>query len=159
MNIKYIEMDDFINYKKPSMFISTYKCDWKCCREGGFDISVCQNSPLCKYNTIKIENCKIISMYESSILSSSVVIGGLEPIDDFDDVLSFIDDFRKNHNDDIVIYTGYYENEIKEKIEILKKYTNIIIKFGRYKPNSNKRYDNILGVTLASDNQYAIKIS
>lgn len=152
-------MDDFINYKKPSMFISTSKCDWKCCREGGFDISVCQNSPLCKYNTIKIENCKIISMYESSILSSSVVIGGLEPIDDFDDVLSFIEDFRKNHNDDIVIYTGYYENEIKEKIEILKKYKNIIIKFGRYKPNSNKRYDDILGVTLASDNQYAIKIS
>jgi len=32
---------------------------------------------------------------------------------------------------------------------------NIIVKFGRYRPNQEKHYDKILGVFLASDNQYA----
>ena len=38
-------------------------------------------------------------------------------------------------------------------------FKNIIIKFGRYIPNRNNKYDEILGVTLASDNQFAEKIS
>ena len=61
--------------------------------------------------------------------------------------------------DDIVIYTGYYKNEILEEVNILSQYPNIIIKFGRYIPNSTPIHDRILGVTLASNNQYAIKIS
>ena len=35
----------------------------------------------------------------------------------------------------------------------------IIIKYGRFIPNQQKHYDEILGVYLASDNQYAEKIS
>ena len=42
---------------------------------------------------------------------------------------------------------------------ILKKYSNIIIKFGRFIPNQKPHYDPVLGVELASDNQYGEKIS
>jgi hypothetical protein len=36
---------------------------------------------------------------------------------------------------------------------------NIIIKYGRFIPNHQPHYDEILGVKLASDNQYAERIS
>ena len=58
-------------------------------------------------------------------------------------------------NDDIIIYTGYNEEEISEYINILHNFSNIIVKFGRFIPNSLHKFDNILGVELASDNQYA----
>lgn len=61
--------------------------------------------------------------------------------------------------DDIVIYTGYRQNEIKEFIDRIKsKFKNIYIKFGRYIPNQNPHYDETLGVELASDNQKGVKI-
>ena len=58
-----------------------------------------------------------------------------------------------------MIYTGYYLEEIEGKIYFLKCFNNIIVKFGRYIPNSKSRYDEILGINLASDNQFAKKIS
>ena len=42
---------------------------------------------------------------------------------------------------------------------IKKKFNNIIIKFGRYIPNSSKKYDDVLGVYLSSENQYALKLN
>lgn len=98
-------------------------------------------------------------MYLDDGLEEAIVFGGLEPMLQFQELVSFIDKFRKVSEDDIVIYTGYYKTEIEKEIEILKKYKNIIIKFGRYIPNRKSKYDEILGVTLASDNQYAEKIS
>ena len=47
----------------------------------------------------------------------------------FEEVLEFIKQFRKYSNDDIVIYTGYYPEEIQDKIKELIQYKNIIIKF------------------------------
>ena len=44
-------------------------------------------------------------------------------------------------------------------VEELKKYPNIVVKYGRYIPNSESHYDEVLGITLASSNQYAEKIS
>ena len=76
------------------------------------------------------------------------------------DVLDLIHIFRSNkHFDDFVIYTGYYPGEIKHLLKILKKYENIIIKFGRYIPGQEKHYDKTLGVWLVSDNQWGKKIS
>lgn len=66
---------------------------------------------------------------------------------------------RVSTQDDIVIYTGYYKEEIKEYIDKLRVYPNIIIKFGRYIPNQEKHYEEELGIYLASDNQYAERIS
>ena len=38
-------------------------------------------------------------------------------------------------------------------------YSNIIIKFGRFIPNREPHFDEVLGVNLASNNQYAKRIS
>jgi transcription initiation factor IIE alpha subunit len=84
---------------------------------------------------------------------------GLEPFESAHDVLVLIEEFRKYTDDDIVIYTGYYESEVSRYIEYLKKFKNIIIKFGRYRPYQSPHIDEVLGVKLASDNQYAVKIS
>lgn len=78
----------------------------------------------------------------------------------FDDVLSLLKYFRENGCDaDFVVYTGYYRSEIEDKVQELAKYKNVIVKFGRYVPNQEKHYDEVLGVWLASDNQYAERIS
>ena len=77
-------------------------------------------------------------------------------------LLLFIRIFRKFSNDDIVIYTGYNKEEERSQdlIEFIKKnqYKNIIIKYGRYIPNQTPHYDEIIGVKLASDNQYAERL-
>jgi hypothetical protein len=41
----------------------------------------------------------------------------------------------------------------------LQKYPNIIVKFGRFIPDAESKFDEVLGITLASYNQFAIKIS
>ena len=157
MKIKNIKYEDFIQYKKCSMFIGTAFCDWKCCREAQCDI--CQNLPLAKSPTIDMDDNKIVQSYLTNPLTEAIVFGGLEPMDQFDELLALIKLFRKYTNDDIVIYTGYYKEEISEKIFKLQKKSNIIVKFGRFKPNANHIYDKILGVELSSDNQGAEKIS
>ena len=51
-------------------------------------------------------------------------------------------------------------NEIAEQIEELSCLaSNIVIKYGRYIPGQTPHYDEVLGVKLASDNQYAERIS
>ena len=51
-------------------------------------------------------------MYLKDGLEESIVFGGLEPMLQFQELISFIDKFRKLSEDDIVIYTGYYKTEI-----------------------------------------------
>jgi hypothetical protein len=84
---------------------------------------------------------------------------GLEPCDSPQDLFDIIKDFRDYTQDDIVIFTGYTENEIPEIVKELQNFKNIIVKFGRYVPNQTPHLDKVLGVKLASDNQYAKKIS
>ena len=158
MRVKDIVAEDFLNYKKSSMFIITCLCDWKCCRESHIDVSICQNNSIAKKPTKDISNKTIIDYYINNDITEAVVFGGLEPFLQFQELLSFISDFRKVSDDDIVIYTGYYPSEIEKELKLLKTFSNIIIKFGRYIPNRPSRYDDVLGVTLASDNQYAKKI-
>ena len=82
-------------------------------------------------------------------------------MDSFDDVLNLLQELRKECADDFVIYTGYTKEECAENgwLDKLVIYSNVIIKFGRFIPNWTSRYDNVLGVTLASDNQYAERLS
>ena len=47
------------------------------------------------------------------------------------------------------------QEELKNELPILEQFGNIIIKFGRFIPNSLHKFDDILGVELASNNQYA----
>lgn len=159
MIIKTIIDEDFINYKKTSMFIATCYCDWKCLKEQNLDLTICQNHILYKQTNIEISNEKIISRYLKNPITQAIVIAGLEPILQFNEIIKFIAEFREVSNDDIVIYTGYYPEEIEKEMQILKQFKNIVIKFGRYKHENSKRFDEILGVWLISDNQFAKKIS
>ena len=157
MLVKKIIDEDFNDYKKPSMFIAMPHCNFKCDRECGQQ--VCQNSALATTPDIKVELIDIIQRYENNGLTQAVVLGGLESFDSWTDLYSFIFMFRSVTDDDVVIYTGYTKCEIADKIEQLKQFPNIIVKFGRYVPNQQSHYDEVLGVDLASDNQYAEKIS
>ena len=153
MRVKNVIEEDFVNFKLPSMFISTSKCDFKCDRECGE--KVCQNSSLAAAPIFEIDDIKLIKKYLSNDITEAIVIGGLEPFDTFDEMYSFIWRFRQMSSDTIVIYTGYYPSEIAEQLKKLFKFKNIIIKFGRFIPNDKTRYDQVLGVTLASSNQFA----
>ncbi len=157
MIIKQLLDEDFVNYKKPSMFIGFPSCSWKCEKECGK--KVCQNGTLATSSDITIDVKSIVNRYINNPITSSIVCGGLEPFDTWDDLYQLIVYMRVSTQDDIVIYTGYYKEEIEEYIDELKAFRNIIIKFGRYIPNQEKHYDEVLGVYLASSNQGAEKIS
>lgn len=159
MRITSIKDEDFINYRKPSMFIGTAICNFKCCTELNLPISICQNSPLFKGVSRVVSDSVLIERYCNNPFTHSVVIGGLEPIDQFDELVDLIRAFREKTDDDIVIYSGYYKNEIEDKIEVLSHYKNIIVKFGRYIPNKEKVFDEVLGVYLANEEQHAERIS
>lgn len=160
MNIKGLVEEDFVNYKKPCMFISTSICDWKCCKDGNFDKNVCQNFGMSDRKMISICDQTIYEHYISNPITKAIVLGGLEPILQFDEVFDLIKYFRTHGcEDDFVIYTGYKKNEIYYEIDQLKQFKNIIVKFGRYVPGQEKHFDPVLGVELASNNQYAERIS
>lgn len=157
MIIKQLMDEDFVNYRKPSMFIGFPSCTWKCERECGK--RVCQNSTLATSPDIKIDLQDLVNRYVSNPITKSVVIGGLEPFDNWNDLKDLVSLLRTKTLDDIVIYTGYKEEEIKNQIRYLGSYRNIIIKFGRFVPDQETHYDEVLGVNLASPNQYARRIS
>lgn len=157
IELKGLVDEDFINYKKPSMFISFPKCSFKCDKECGS--KVCQNSSLATSPSVFVEINKLVHRYLSNPITRAIVIGGLEPFDSPIELFTLIDKIRENTDDDIVIYTGYTENELTDKIIMLSLEKNIIIKFGRFIPNQNSHYDSVLGVNLSSGNQYAKVIS
>ena len=160
MRVKSIVSERFQDYKLPSMFIATCFCDYKCCTELGLDIGVCQNAPLAQMEDKDIDDQIIYEQFVKNPITKAVVVGGLEPMIQINEVIELINLFRnQGENCPFVIYTGYYPNEIPQPLERLKQYKNIIVKFGRFVPNEKSRYDEVLGVTLASDNQYAKVIS
>lgn len=159
MRIKGLIDQDVVNYKKTSMFIGTAICDWKCCTQLNRDICLCQNSPIAKQETINYSNQKIVDRYINNPLTNAVVIAGLQPFLQFNELIDLIKLFREHTKDDIVIYTGYYKEEIQQQVKQLKQFKNIIIKFGRYKPDQQSHYDRLLGVRLANAEQHAERIS
>lgn len=161
MKIKTIVDEDFVNYKVPSMYIGTAYCDGKCCREAGIPLSVCQNDAWRGSATIAMDDDDIIQRYLSNDITRALCLAGLEPFEQFDELLRLVSKLRMEYhcNDTVVIYTGYNLTEIVSKVAALKRFENIIIKFGRYVPNQSKHFDKVLGVYLASDNQYAERIS
>lgn len=157
MILKNIVDEDFVNYKKPSMFLIFPFCDFKCCTEQNIDISICQNQPLINQKNIDIPVEKVIQRFIQNPITKSIVMGGMEPFNSFNDVLLFVKTFRDDYNNHspIIIYTGYYPNEIKNYTNQLQEYGNILIKYGRFIVDSVPRYDSNLGVNLSSENQYS----
>ena len=172
MKIKGIVFEDFINYKEPAMYIAFPTCTFKCDKECGR--AVCQNSALAKEPDFEVDKNDLCEMYFQNPIAKAIVLGGLEPFDSGLDLIPFIDTMRRQYkcDDPIIIYTGYTEEELssghfgngpvemqKNYWHVLKEYKNIIVKFGRYRPNEESHFDKLLGVRLASPNQYARLIS
>lgn len=159
MRIKGLIDESFVDYKKPSMYIAFPFCDWKCERDAG--CAICQNSQLAQEPIVEISELEIINRYVKNPITKAIVMSGLEPFNSIDELYSLCLQLRQYTNDDIVIYTGYTEEEIKQMTNDRRFYNipNIIIKFGRFIPNQEKHYDEVLGVELASPNQYARRIS
>ena len=139
------------------MFIIMPHCSFKCDKENG--CLMCQNSSLVHEPTHNVDTRLMVTRYVENPITKAVTFGGLEPLDTIEDVLEFVDILRNiyKNEDDVVIYTGYTEEELinnKDYKRILE-YGNIIIKYGRFRPNQTPHYDEVLGVNLISDNQYA----
>lgn len=173
MIVKEIRDEDFTSYKKPSMVIGFPSCTFKCERECGCK-GMCQNSALATAPNIKIEYGHIVDRYLKNPITKAIIMAGLEPFDSASSLVELINCFRMNTDDDIVIYTGYTEEEVKSMqytihyswgkqtysyLGEIAKHPNIIIKYGRFIPNQQSHYDEVLGVNLASDNQMAKRIS
>ena len=154
MKLKGLIDYDISNYYIPSMFLIFPYCTFKCDKECGQQ--VCQNSALAREPIIETSPLEIIERYINNPLTHAIVCGGMEPFDSKDDLFSFVTLFRGFSKDTIVIYTGYTEEELKDEIPLLHQFDNIIIKFGRFIPNTPHIFDAILGVELASNNQHAV---
>lgn len=159
MKLKGIIDYDCTNYKEPVLTLEFPYCDFKCDKLNG--CQVCQNSSLVKEPTIEISLKTIWELYKQNPLTKGFCLQGLEPLESIDDVLNFIKYIRGNNfcNDPIIIYTGYDKEEVTKFIYQITDFDNIIIKWGRFIKGQNLHYDRILGVNLASDNQYAEKIT
>lgn len=159
MIIKNILDEDFVNYKKPSMYVAFPYCTFKCEKEAG--AKFCQNSPLALAANISIGEEELIERYLNNTITKAIVCCGLEPMESFPELVSLLNKLRCQYHcdDDFVIYTGFNKDEILTKIDVLKQYNNVVIKYGRYKPGQAPHFDEVLGVKLASDNQYAERIS
>ena len=157
MTIKGFKDEDFVNYRKPSMFIAAPSCTFKCVREYG---GSCQNSSLAHEAPADVGVRDLIERYLANPITKAIVFGGLEPFDQYGELFDFIAILRGDYkcHDDIVIYTGYNPDEIDGEIRMLSILGNIVVKFGRYIPGQTPHLDEVLGVMLASDNQYAQRI-
>lgn len=168
MKIKGIMDECFSDYKKAAMYIAFPNCSFKCDQLNR--CSVCQNSKLAHEPDIDITKEEIIARYLKNPITKAVILSGLEPFDSILDLIAFVDAFRKESDDDIVIYTGYTEEELKNGhygnedvapatmvgyYNFICGLKNVIIKYGRYVMDDESHYDEVLGVNLASHNQYA----
>lgn len=155
ITLKGIIDEDFVNYKVPSMSLIFPYCDFKCGKQ------FCQNISLSKEKNIEINIDSLCERYLNNPITGAIVCQGLEPLNSFLELYNFIETLREVYRcyHPVVIYTGFNETEIELPIKLLKEFENIIVKFGRYMPDNDPHFDEILGVTLVSNNQYAKRIS
>lgn len=158
MTLKGIIDCDFTNYKEPVLTLEFPTCDFKCDKLNG--CKICQNSSLAAEPNIDISLEKIWDLYETNPLTKGFCCQGLEPFDSLVELLDFVEYIRYYCDDTIIIYTGYGKSEIEPAfLTFLKQFPNIIIKWGRFILGDEPHYDEVLGVKLASNNQYGEKIS
>lgn len=168
MKIRGITDECFSDYKYPTFYIVFPYCSFKCDKENG--CKLCQNSQLINEPIIHINAGELIARYQRNPITKGIVLGGLEPFDSEDDLMEFLIYARSvsKITDPIIIYTGYTKEELEagqwgsyvdlplhRVIWDFIKEMGVIIKFGRFRPNEESHYDEILGVNLASNNQYA----
>ena len=153
IKVKGIIDEDFVNYKLPSMTIMFPKCSFKCGKR------LCQNSKIARMADIEVPLDALVRRYANNPITKAIVCQGLEPMDSFEDVLDILMWCRLlGCKDDFVIYTGYDKFEVSEQISQLQHYSNVIVKYGRYLPGQEPHLDEVLGVELASENQWAERL-
>lgn len=159
MKLKGILDYDCTNYKEPVLTLEFPYCNFKCDKLNG--CPACQNSGLTAEPDIEISLKTIWNLYQQNPLTKGFCCQGLEPLDSVNELLNFIYFIRKtcNCNAPIIIYTGYNKEEVTKFIYQITQHDNIIIKWGRFIMNQEPHYDPILGVKLASNNQYAEAIN
>lgn len=154
IEVKGIIFEDFVNYKKPCMTLMMPKCNFKCDKENG--VQLCQNWGLAAAPEQTVHINGLMRNYINNPITEAIVLQGLEPFDSLIDlytVAAALEDFQIT--DDFVIYTGYTREEITSQLKPLHNVPgHVIVKWGRYIPNQKPHYDPVLGVYLASDNQY-----
>ena len=155
MRLKGIIDYDCTNYKEPTLTLEFPFCSFKCDKLNG--CRICQNSSLVDEPDIEVSGEQIWKMYKDNPLTKGFCLQGLEPFDSFMDLMDFIAFIRihKRCDDPIIIYTGYNRDEDPIVQRALSKFDNIIVKWGRFIMGQEPHYDEVLGVKLASDNQYA----
>ena len=155
MRLKGIIDYDCTNYKEPCLTLEFPYCDFKCDKING--CRVCQNSALYFEPDIEVSGEQIWKMYQDNPLTKAFCFQGMEPFDSYIDLIELIKFIRidKQCDDPIIIYTGYQQGEDWITEQSLQKYKNIIVKWGRYLLGYEPHYDEVLGVNLASNNQYA----
>ena len=155
MKLKGIIDYDCTNYIEPTLTLEFPYCDFKCDKLNG--CQVCQNSALAHAPDIDVSGETIWKMYSENPLTKGFCCQGLEPFDSHMDLIEFIKFIRidKQCLDPIIIYTGYNKGEDIITEKALLNWPNIIVKWGRFYPLNFPHYDEVLGVNLASDNQYA----
>ena len=166
MHVRKLLTERFQDYKLPNLYLAACWCDWKCCIERQTDISLCQNSPIANLPVQDVPDNDILDAYEADPITQAIVIAGLEPVMQIYEVVSLIRRARERKiHTDFVIYTGYTKEEVRfcGVLDLLTPLCGdgitIIIKYGRYVPGQQPHFDAVLGVDLASDNQYAEYLS
>jgi len=154
IELKGVIFEDFVNYKKPCMTLMFPICKgFKC----GADL--CQNSSLAATPLQTVHVNGLLRLYKENPITEAIVLQGLEPLDSLVDVYTVAANLKDfNIQDDFIIYTGYNRSEISvQTINNLASMIpgHFIIKWGRFIPHQESHFDPILGVKLASDNQYA----
>lgn len=155
MLIKGIKDECLNDFKQIGMLVVFPNCSFKCDKECGRP--VCQNSQLANAEVIEVPIEDIVQRYLSNDFASALICGGLEPLDSIAELYELISAFRQVSTDPIVIYTGYTEEEALKILGFNRVLWqgNLYVKYGRYVPDKKPHYDELLGINLASNNQYA----
>lgn len=158
IELKGIIWEDMVNYKKICTTLMFPKCNWKCDIENG--VQLCQNKGLAATASQWHNIDTIMDKYKNNPIPEAIVLQGLEPLDSPIDCYTVAAALQCwGIKDDLIIYTGYYpyEKDISQIIDSIASLTpgHLIVKWGRYIPNQPSYYDPILGINLASSNQYA----
>ena len=160
MRVRKLLTERFQDYKVPSMYLAACFCDWKCCPDKPY---VCQNNPVANLPVTDIPDDEILDTYLSDPITEAIVIAGLEPLLQAREVCNLIRRAAERAiRTTFVIYTGYTVCEARDigffdelKATGYGKDVQVIIKYGRYVPDQQPHFDEVLGVDLVSDNQYA----
>jgi hypothetical protein len=89
-------------------------------------------------------------------VNDKIVLGGLEWTEQEDELYILLDTCEE-YNANVILYTHWSEEEIKQKFPRLLQY-DMYIKFGEYRPELASNDYSSHGIPLASTNQYIKRV-